>query len=140
MKASRRHALAGSAALLSTLIGAAVAPRLAAQEKSSSRPGQSGPGHSSMNATGHGGAMGESQQMHQLMMRDMEQMRGMKMTGDIDRDYATMMKMHHQQAIEMAQQHLVNGKSDEMKALSKKIIEDQKKEIATFDRFLAKQQ
>ena len=36
-------------------------------------------------------------------------MESMKMTGDTDRDFATMMKAHHQGAIDMAQMELQNG-------------------------------
>ena len=49
-----------------------------------------------------------------------------------------MMKMHHQQAVNMAQTELANGKSSEMKAMAKRIIAAQKKEIAEFDKWLSK--
>lgn len=39
------------------------------------------------------------------------------------------MKMHHQQALEMAQIEITHGKSPEMKAMAKNIISSQKKEI-----------
>jgi len=63
----------------------------------------------------------------------------MTMSGDTDKDFATMMKMHHQQALKMAEMELVNGKSAEMKAMAKRISVAQKKEIAHFDNWLAKQ-
>lgn len=50
-----------------------------------------------------------------------------------------MMKMHHQQALDMAKMELAHGKSPEMKAMAKKIMIAQKKEIAQFDKWLAKQ-
>ena len=50
-----------------------------------------------------------------------------------------MMKMHHQQAVEMAQMELANSKSPEMKAMAKNIISAHKKEIAEFEKWLAKQ-
>ena len=49
-----------------------------------------------------------------------------------------MMKMHHQQALDMAQLELDQGKSSEMKAMAKKIIATQKKEIAEFDQWMKK--
>jgi len=61
------------------------------------------------------------------------------MSGDVDKDFAMMMKMHHQQALEMAQMELANGKSPEMKAMAKSIISAQKKEIGEFEKWLAKQ-
>lgn len=39
----------------------------------------------------------------------------------------------------MAEIEIKNGKSPEMKAMAKQIIEAQKKEIAQFDQWLAKQ-
>lgn len=50
-----------------------------------------------------------------------------------------MMEMHHEQALDMAKMELAHGKSAEMKAMASKIISGQKKEIAQFDRWMAKQ-
>ena len=80
-----------------------------------------------------------SQEMKQAMMAGMDGMEKMTITGDIDRDFAMMMKMHHQQAVEMANMELAHGKSSAMKAMARQIIVAQKKEIAQFDRWLAKQ-
>jgi uncharacterized protein (DUF305 family) len=82
---------------------------------------------------GHG-----SQAMHKSMMSGMDSMGQMKMSGDTDKDFAMMMKMHHQQGIEMAKIEAEHGKSPEMKALAKKIMAEQKKEIAQLDKFLQK--
>ena len=73
------------------------------------------------------------------MMMGMEGMQKMSMSGDIDKDFAMMMKLHHQQAVNMAEMQLAHGKSAEMKAMAKQIIAAQKKEIAQFDKWLAKQ-
>lgn len=86
----------------------------------------------------HKGAAG-SHDMKASMMMGMDGMQKMTMTGDTDKDFAMMMKMHHQQALNMAEIELAYGKSPEMKAMAKQIIEAQKKEIAQFDRWLAKQ-
>ena len=83
--------------------------------------------------------MAGSQDMKASMMMGMEGMQKMSMSGDTDKDFATMMKMHHQQALNMAEMELANGKSAEMKAMAKQIIAAQKKEIAQFDKWLAKQ-
>lgn len=82
-------------------------------------------------------ASGGSDQMHMYMMKGMDGMKSMPMTGDTDKDFASMMKMHHQQALEMARMELANGKSAEMKAMARKIIAAQQKEIAQFDKWLA---
>lgn len=84
------------------------------------------------------GAAG-SHDMKASMMMGMDGMQKMTMSGDTDKDFATMMKMHHQQALKMAEMELVNGKSAEMKAMVKQISVAQKKEITQFDRWLAKQ-
>jgi len=76
--------------------------------------------------------------MKQAMMKGMDGMQKMSMSGDTDMDFAMMMKMHHQQALDMAEMQLKNGKSPEMKAMAKRIIAAQKKEIAEFDRWMAK--
>lgn len=79
-----------------------------------------------------------SQQMHRSMMGGMEKMKAMQSTGNTDNDFATMMRMHHQQAVEMAKAEIEHGKSPELKAMAQKIIKDQQKEIAQFDQWLAK--
>lgn len=80
-----------------------------------------------------------SPDMKQSMKAGMDGMQQMPMSGDTDKDFAVMMKMHHQQALDMAEMQLAHGKSPELKAMAKKIISGQKKEIAQFDRWLAKQ-
>lgn len=69
------------------------------------------------------------------MMKNME---AVKMTGDADRDFASMMKMHHQGAIDMAQMELKSGKDAKMRSMAKKIIIAQQKEIKEIDQWLGK--
>ncbi len=83
---------------------------------------------------GSGGGM----EMKDSMMKGMKGMEGMQMTGDADHDFAMMMKMHHQGAIEMAQVEMKSGKDPKMKAMAKKIEEAQRREIKEFDDWLAK--
>ena len=107
----------------------------AAQAQSSTEPNASTkmpPGHMQQGSSG-------SQEMKQAMMAGMDGMGKMQSTGDIDRDFAMMMKMHHQQAVDMANMQLAHGKSSAMKAMARQIITAQKKEIGQFDRWLAKQ-
>jgi uncharacterized protein (DUF305 family) len=73
------------------------------------------------------------------MMKSMHDMQNMTMTGNADKDFAMMMRMHHQCGVEMAQMQLANGKNAEMKTMATKIIASQKKEIAQFDTWIAKQ-
>ncbi len=65
-------------------------------------------------------------------------MASVPMTGDPDRDFATMMRIHHQGAIDMAQAELATGKDPQMRKLAKEIIAAQKKEIELIDRWLKK--
>lgn len=77
--------------------------------------------------------------MKRSMMSGMDSMKSMQMSGDTDKDFAMMMKIHHQGAVDMAEMELAHGKSPAMKDMAKKIIAAQKKEIAQFDRWLATQ-
>ncbi len=73
------------------------------------------------------------------MMTDMQdKMMAMKATGNVDTDFAAMMRIHHQSAVTMAEAELQNGKDPRMRAMAKDIIRAQKKKIAAFDKFLAK--
>lgn len=73
------------------------------------------------------------------MMMDMQtRMSAMKPSGNTDVDFAMMMRVHHQSAITMAEAELQNGKDPQMRVMAKDIIRAQKKEIAAFDKFLAK--
>lgn len=74
-----------------------------------------------------------------VMMTDMQnQMMAIQPSGNADVDFAMMMKIHHQGAITMAEAQLKNGKDAQMRTMAKDIIRAQKKEIAVFDKFLAK--
>jgi len=68
-----------------------------------------------------------SMAMHQVMADGMKM--PMKMSGNVDKDFATMMTMHHQQAIKMADVQLKNGTSPELKAMARKIKTMQQAEI-----------
>ena len=85
------------------------------------------------------GGMTGSNGMKHSMMSGMDSMNKMSMSGNTDKDFAMMMKIHHQQAVDMSEMELANGKSSAMKAMAKQIIAAQKKEIAKFDAWLAQQ-
>lgn len=73
------------------------------------------------------------------MMKDMnDKMASMSMSGNPDVDFAMMMRMHHQGAIDMAQAELQSGKDSQMRRMATNVIKAQKKEIAELDKFLAK--
>jgi uncharacterized protein (DUF305 family) len=54
-----------------------------------------------------------------------EQMDAMEMTSDPDYDFASMMTIHHQGAIDMANKELEKGKDATIKAIAEKIIKEQ---------------
>ena len=80
-----------------------------------------------------------SEEMKHAMMMGMDNMQKMPLSGKTDQDFATMMKMHHQQGVDMAKIELAQGKSPVMKAMARQIITAQQKEIVRFDQWLAKQ-
>ena len=101
------------------------------------------PGHAGMKGMDMQAMMKDGNGMKnmdmQAMMKDgNDKMASMKMTGNPDVDFAMMMRIHHQGAINMAQAELRDGKAPEMQKMAKNIIAAQKKEIAQLDRFLAK--
>ncbi len=81
----------------------------------------------------------DSMNMHKSMMKGMKDMEAMKSSGNIDHDFAMMMKKHHESALDMAQMELQHGKDAKMRSMAKNIIASQKKEIKEFDQWLAKQ-
>jgi uncharacterized protein (DUF305 family) len=51
-------------------------------------------------------------------------------SGDVDRDFVTMMIPHHQGAIDMAVAELRHGRNEQLKRIAQEIIVDQQQEIA----------
>lgn len=74
---------------------------------------------------GHSAA---SMEMHEAMMQGSSM--SMPMTGDPDTDFATMMSMHHRQAIAMIDVYLKHGDHPDLRALAARMKEAQQKEIA----------
>lgn len=84
-----------------------------------------------------GQSMQHAEHSSDMKGMNMQIKKDMPMTGDADHDFAMMMRSHHQKGIEMAQQELKSGKDAEMKAMAKKIVADQTKEIAKLDKWMA---
>lgn len=76
-------------------------------------------------------ASSPSMQMHHAMM----DMHGMKMTGDVDRDFAAMMIVHHKQAIRMAEVEIAKGSNAELKAMAERMRKMQVEEIKQLEKF-----
>jgi hypothetical protein len=67
------------------------------------------------------------------MMGAMDRMHGamnqVRMSGDVDRDFAALMIPHHQSAVEMAQVYLESGRDPQLRRLAGHIIATQQAEI-----------
>jgi uncharacterized protein (DUF305 family) len=77
-----------------------------------------------------------SKQLHQAMMSGMKM--PMTMTGNVDTDFATMMTMHHKQAIQMSDVLLKYGKNAELRALAQKMKASQQEEIQKMAPYVAR--
>ena len=84
------------------------------------------------------GGMSHGDGMKEMMKGMNDKMASMAMTGNHDVDFAQMMRIHHQGAIDMAEMELKNGKDASMRKMAQEVIKAQKKEIAAIDRFLVK--
>ena len=69
-----------------------------------------------------------SSEMHMTMVAMNDAMSKAKMTGDTDKDFAAMMLIHHEGAIDMAELEVKHGKNAELKAMAQKMIDMQKAE------------
>ena len=74
------------------------------------------------------------------MMESMEtmntKMMGMQMTNNPDKDFAGMMKIHHEGAINMVNIEIAEGKNNELLKMAAKMKQDQNAEIIQFEKFL----
>lgn len=92
--------------------------------------------HMDMKDTMHSGKMN----MDNGMMTSMEgmhtMMKDMKMTGDFDYDFASMMIAHHQGAIDMAKMEISKGTDAAIKTIAENIVTGQQAEINQFKNIL----
>jgi uncharacterized protein (DUF305 family) len=54
----------------------------------------------------------------------------------MDRDFAMMMRKHHEDGVKMSQFQLEHGKDAKMREMAQKIMATQNKEIAEFDEWM----
>lgn len=69
------------------------------------------------------------EEMNKHIQKGEQDMKGMKMSGNVDQDFARMMAMHHKHGIDMAKTEVKYGKDPKLKGMAKKTIEEQQKEI-----------
>jgi uncharacterized protein (DUF305 family) len=82
------------------------------------------------------GAASGADELHRIMMSSAKESQSMKPSGDVDRDFLTMMRHHHQSGIKMAEVQMREGKSAKVKEMARKIVDGQKKEIAEIEGLL----
>jgi uncharacterized protein (DUF305 family) len=103
--------------------------------------GQSSPAQGQASSMkGHSSAMMESEgakQLHQHMMKSAQEMRSMKMTGDVDHDFVTAMRMHHQDGIAIARIALEHGKDAKAREIAQRIIDEQQEDLKELDAWLS---
>jgi uncharacterized protein (DUF305 family) len=90
--------------------------------------------HAQHHAEHHGGTAGPASLQMQHHMAGAAQ--SVPLTGNVDKDFVRMMRMHHQRGLAMAQVELEKGASPEVKAMAQKIVDQQRREIAQFDEWL----
>ena len=74
---------------------------------------------------------------HMDHMKKLDQMADVQLiTGDLDNDYATLLILHHNSAIEDAEAYLMYGNKASLKTMAQKMIDDQKKEIQELSNWL----
>ncbi|QEM06143.1 DUF305 domain-containing protein [Mucilaginibacter rubeus] len=77
------------------------------------------------------------EELMEVMNKMMKDMEAQPMKGIVDLDFASMLKIHHQGAINMAKVELQDGKDAKLKAMAQKIIDDQTKEVSDLDQLIA---
>ena len=78
-----------------------------------------------------------STEMTQAMEEMESSIKNMKMTNNVDHDFATMMIPHHQSAIDMSDAVIKHGKDQEIKTMAEKIKSDSEKEIGELKQWLS---
>ena len=84
-----------------------------------------------------GSSMAVAPDLMATMHKMHAEMEAMKLSGDMDHDFAMMMRSHHQGAIEMAKVELGHGKDKQIRQMAQKMIAEQTKEIARLDKWMA---
>lgn len=59
-------------------------------------------------------------------------------TGDVDRDFAVMMRAHHLEGVDMAKRLIADGRSTRLKAMARRIVKDRQREILELEAWSAR--
>ncbi|HZW38132.1 MAG TPA: DUF305 domain-containing protein [Ignavibacteriaceae bacterium] len=77
----------------------------------------------------------KSNMMGREMKEMMEQSRNVKTTGNLDKDYASFMILHHKESIKMSQDYLNSNKNGEFASIAQNIIKNSKNDISKLEKF-----
>jgi len=75
-------------------------------------------------------------EMHQHMHEGARELQQMKPSGDPDRDFAMMMREHHEHGIQMAKDLLAHGKDRKTRELAQRIMDEQQRDLKELDAWL----
>lgn len=117
------------------LIGASLLLGACNQNASTKESTESATTEETVDHSGHDMAEGSSNKMMDLMHKNMSDMQGMQMAGDVDHDFAMMMATHHQGAITMSEEELNSGTDAMLKEMANKTIASSKSEIEELKSF-----
>jgi uncharacterized protein (DUF305 family) len=92
--------------------------------------------HKKNNMAGHTHKEGNHTELSEDMNM-IEKLKGMTMSGNANKDYVMLMLAHHQNAVKLSQDEVSHGHHAELKKMAKKMIEDDKKEIEAFEKWLS---
>lgn len=84
-----------------------------------------------------GAAGGASDQLRTATEGTLNQLQSAGLNGDPDHDYAHLLILHHQDAIEMAEVQVQNGQNEELKALAQQIIDNNQQEIGELETWVS---
>lgn len=86
------------------------------------------------NQQGATGQQGDpAQQLRAATEGTMEQLQQQELNGDADHDYAHLLIMHFEDAIEMAQVELQHGQDPELKRLAQQIVDENQRQISELE-------
>ena len=75
-------------------------------------------------------------ELQKSMSSAMDQMKSMQISGDVDKDFATMMMHHHEHGVAMAKMEVEHGMSSKLKQMAQKSITKQTQEIKELKNWL----
>jgi uncharacterized protein (DUF305 family) len=97
-------------------------------------------GNTAGTGTNEGSGAGDraDQSMLSLMEKNMDQIKEVRSLGSSDKDFASMMKIHHMGATEMARMQVAQGTDQQVKDMAQRMINEQQREMQEFDAFLGR--